>query len=58
MIACEKRRTSDAASPVAAGEVGLTLTLFVVVYSALGLVYLYLLRRFAVQGPEPGPANA
>ncbi len=51
-------RTRDAVSPVAAGEVGLTLTMFVVVYSGLGLVYFYLLRRFAIQGPQPAEVPA
>jgi len=49
-------RTSDAASPIAASQVGITLAAFVLVYSLLGVVAFYLMAKFARQGPEPAPA--
>jgi cytochrome d ubiquinol oxidase subunit I len=49
-------RTSDAVSPIAASQVGVTLVGFILVYSLLGAVAFYLMARFAKQGPEPAPA--
>jgi cytochrome d ubiquinol oxidase subunit I len=49
-------RTSDAVSPIAASQVGVTLAAFILVYSLLGAVAFYLIARFAKQGPEPAPA--
>ncbi|RPH83734.1 MAG: cytochrome ubiquinol oxidase subunit I, partial [Desulfobacteraceae bacterium] len=46
-------KTSQAASPVAASQVAATLAAFVVVYGILAFIYLYLIRRTVVQGPEP-----
>jgi len=46
-------KTAQAASPVAASQVGITLAAFVVVYSIIALFYLYLIRRTVVNGPEP-----
>jgi cytochrome bd ubiquinol oxidase subunit I len=46
-------RTAQAASPVAASQVGITLAAFVVVYGLLALIYIYLIRRTVIQGPEP-----
>jgi cytochrome d ubiquinol oxidase subunit I len=49
-------RTSDAVSPIAASQVGITLAAFILVYSLLGAVAFYLIAKFARQGPEPVPA--
>lgn len=49
-------RTSDAVSPIAASQVGVTLAAFILVYSLLGAVAFYLIAKFAKQGPEPAPA--
>ena len=49
-------RTSDAVSPIAASQVGVTLAAFILVYSLLGAVAVYLITKFAKQGPEPAPA--
>jgi cytochrome bd ubiquinol oxidase subunit I len=51
-------RTSDAASPIAASQVGISLAAFILVYSLLGVVAFYLIAKFARQGPEPAPAVA
>ena len=51
-------RTKDAVSPVAASQVGLTLTAFLVVYGLLGLAAFYLMAYYAKKGPEPAPAPA
>jgi cytochrome bd-type quinol oxidase subunit 1 len=51
-------RTRDAVSPIAASQVGVTLTAFILVYSLLGAVAFYLMAKFARQGPEPAPATA
>lgn len=45
-------RTTDAVSPVPASSVGLSLLAFVVVYSFLGVLDIYLLRKYALKGPE------
>ncbi|MFZ5447442.1 MAG: cytochrome ubiquinol oxidase subunit I [Thermodesulfobacteriota bacterium] len=49
-------RTSDAVSPIATSQVGVTLAAFILVYSLLGVVAYYLMVKFAKQGPEPAPA--
>jgi cytochrome d ubiquinol oxidase subunit I len=51
-------RTRDAVSPIAASQVGVTLTAFILVYSLLGAVAFYLMAKFARQGPEPAPVVA
>jgi len=51
-------RTSDAVSPIATSQVGITLAAFILVYSLLGAVAFYLMAKFARQGPEPAPAVA
>ncbi len=49
-------RTEDAHSVgVTAGQVGVTLAAIIVVYSMLGLMDFYLLRKYATKGPEPMP---
>jgi cytochrome bd ubiquinol oxidase subunit I len=48
-------RTSDAVSPIAASQVWVSLTAFILVYGLLGAVAFYLMARFAKQGPEPAP---
>ena len=45
-------RTSDAVSPIPAGNVGISLIAFIVVYSVLGILDIYLLRKYALKGPE------
>lgn len=45
-------RTSDAVSPIPAGNVGLSLISFTLVYTILGILDIYLLRRYAIMGPE------
>ncbi|MEJ5349070.1 MAG: cytochrome ubiquinol oxidase subunit I [Desulfosoma sp.] len=44
-------RTADAVSPIAASQVGMSLTAFIVVYSLLGLTAFALIARYAKQGP-------
>ena len=44
-------KTTDAASPVAASQVGVTLAAFIVVYGLLGAVGFFLMRRAAMAGP-------
>jgi cytochrome bd ubiquinol oxidase subunit I len=46
-------RTTEAASPVAAYQVGITLAAFIVVYGVIALFYLYLIHRTVINGPEP-----
>jgi cytochrome d ubiquinol oxidase subunit I len=53
-------KTKDAASPVPASSVALSLLAFIVVYAALGLVAVWLLRKYARLGPpalRPTPAS-
>ncbi|MDR3358483.1 MAG: cytochrome ubiquinol oxidase subunit I [Desulfovibrio sp.] len=45
-------RTSDAVSPVPPGDIAISLVAFAVVYTVLGVLDIYLLRKYAVQGPE------
>lgn len=46
-------RTSDAVSPVPASSVALSLLAFIVVYTALGILDIYLLIKYARKGPNP-----
>ena len=46
-------RTSDAVSPVPAGNVLVSLIAFIVIYSLLGVLNFYLIFKFAKQGPAP-----
>lgn len=46
-------RTSDAASPVAGGQVMTSLAAFILVYGLLGLIGFYLIIKTAVKGPVP-----
>jgi len=46
-------KTSQAASPIAAVQVGTTLLMFVLTYGLLGLVGFYMMIRNARKGPEP-----
>ncbi len=48
-------RTSDAVSPVPSSSVGLSLLAFVVIYSFLGALDIYLLRKYALKGPASAP---
>ncbi|WP_338668539.1 cytochrome ubiquinol oxidase subunit I [Pseudodesulfovibrio methanolicus] len=45
-------RTSDAVSPVGAGEVGFTLVLMTLLYALLGAVGIWLMVKLAKKGPE------
>lgn len=46
-------RTSDAVSPVPSSSVAISLLSFIVVYSALGILDIYLLVKYARKGPQP-----
>ncbi len=46
-------RTADAVSPVPASSVMISLFTFIGVYSLLGILDIYLLRKFALKGPKP-----
>lgn len=46
-------RTTDAVSPVPASSVAISLAAFIVVYSFLGIVDIYLLAKYARKGPKP-----
>jgi cytochrome d ubiquinol oxidase subunit I len=50
-------RTKDAVSPIATSQVGISFVAFIVVYGILGLVAFYLMRKFAIEGPEPVPVQ-
>ncbi len=43
--------THEAVSPVPAGNVGLSLAAFMAVYTLLGVIDIYLLRKYATKGP-------
>ena len=45
-------RTSDAVSPVPSSSVSISLLGFIVVYSILGILDIYLLRKYAIKGPD------
>ena len=45
-------RTSDAVSPVPSSSVAISLGAFIVVYSVLGILDIYLLRKYALKGPD------
>ena len=45
-------RTSDAVSPVPASSVWISLAAFIAVYTFLGVLDIYLLRKYAKKGPE------
>ena len=45
-------RTSEAVSPVPASSVSISLLGFIVVYSVLGILDIYLLRKYAIKGPD------
>ena len=45
-------RTSDAVSPVPAEHVSTSLLAFIIVYSVLGLLDIFLLRKYAIKGPQ------
>ena len=51
-------KTSDAVSPISAGQVGVSLVAFFLVYALLGAVDFYLLFKFARKGPEAAAAAA
>lgn len=45
-------RTSDAVSPVPSSSVAISLGAFIMVYSVLGILDIYLLRKYALKGPD------
>ena len=45
-------RTTDAVSPIPADNVVISLVAFIGVYSLLGILDIYLLRKFAIKGPD------
>jgi len=45
-------RTSDAVSPVPAENIAMSLGAFIAVYALLGILDIYLLRKYAIKGPE------
>lgn len=45
-------RTTDAVSPVPASSVAVSLLSFIVIYSALGILDIYLLIKYACKGPK------
>ncbi len=45
-------RTSDAVSPVPVENIAMSLGAFIVVYTLLGILDIYLLRKYAIKGPE------
>ncbi|MGQ9484542.1 MAG: cytochrome ubiquinol oxidase subunit I [Desulfosoma sp.] len=51
-------RTSDAVSPIAAPQVAVSLTAFIVVYSLLGLIAFGLMARYATRGPAMETAQS
>jgi cytochrome d ubiquinol oxidase subunit I len=51
-------KTTDAVSPIAASQVGVSLGAFILVYSLLGAAAFYLMIRYARLGPQPLPAAA
>lgn len=46
-------RTSDAVSPVPSSSVGLSLGAFIVIYTFLGVLDIYLIQKYAKKGPAP-----
>lgn len=51
-IVYDLMRTTDAVSPVPASNVAISLGAFILVYSALGILDIYLLRKYAIKGPD------
>ena len=51
-------RTKDAVSPIATSQVAISLVAFLLVYSSLGAIAFYLIRKQARRGPEPLAAAA
>ena len=51
-------RTSDAVSPVPASSVAVSLLSFIVIYSLLGILDIYLLINIARKGPQPAQVEA
>ncbi len=45
-------RTADASSPIAGSQVAVSLVAFIVLYSALGVIAIWLMARHAKHGPE------
>jgi cytochrome d ubiquinol oxidase subunit I len=50
-------RTKDAVSPIATSQVATSFVAFIVVYGILGVIAFYLMRKFAIEGPEPPPVQ-
>ena len=45
-------RTSDGVSPLQATQVSISFVAFIILYTALGILDIYLLRKYAIRGPE------
>lgn len=45
-------KTTDAVSPIPASSVSISLIAFILIYTFLGVIAIYLLRKFALKGPE------
>jgi len=50
-------KTADAASPIAASQVSISLAAFILVYGFLGAIGFYLIGKHAIKGPEPVTAG-
>ena len=51
-IVYDLMRTTNAVSPIPASNVAISLGAFILVYSALGILDIYLLRKYAIKGPD------
>lgn len=45
-------RTSDAVSPIPTSSVAISIISFTILYTVLGILDIYLLRKYAIQGPD------
>ena len=51
-------KTSDAVSPIATSQVGLSLAAFIITYTLIGITAFMVIAKAARQGPEPGKKEA
>ena len=45
-------RTSDGVSPLQTTQVSISFVAFIILYTVLGILDIYLLRKYAIRGPE------